>query len=97
MARCNTQTREKNQEEVQINGKTFFGTFGNPELMPVQTRHGYQDHLVNVLILSRDQFATAPESRQMVLRVQTKRNFFVQMVDHTNPVVFTLILTDREV
>lgn len=98
MAACNVQARPLNQEEFQYpqGGAVFFGTFGNPQLMPVQTRVGYQDHLVTTLIAARAQFAADPAARQMLFRIQTRRPMFIQIVDFTDPVVYTFILTDRE-
>src|SRR4051812_9560589 len=96
MARCNTQARPLNQEAAELNGSVIYGTFGDPVLMPVMTRQGYMDHLVTPFKAARDQFADDPQARQTLVRPLTQREFFIQIVDYTNPVVYTFILTDRE-
>ena len=96
LATANTQARPINQEEVVINSAKLYGTFGDPQVMPVMTRAGYQDHLVNTLKVSRDQFSSDPVAKTTITRPATGRKFFVQVVDYTNPVVYTFILTDRE-
>ncbi len=96
MARGNVQTRELVQEAVEINGAVVYGTFGDPTLMAVMTQHGYQDHLVTPFKASTVQFANPPQAKQTLIRPLTQREFFIQMVDYTRPVVFTFILVDRE-
>lgn len=97
MARGNAQTRDVNQEPVEYNGAVYYGTFGDPQMIPVMSRQGYQDYLATELKISKVQFGAAPIAKQMLRRPNTRREFFVQMVDATNPVVFTFILTDREI
>lgn len=65
--------------------------------MPIMTATGYQDHIVMPFKAQASQFATPPEARQALSRPQTNREYFIQMVDYTNPVVYTFILVDREV
>lgn len=84
-------------EEVQINGKDYMGTFGDPLMMPIMTQNGYQDYLVTPLKIAAALFSAKPEAKQTLIRPLTSRELFVQMVDYTNPVVYTFILTDREV
>lgn len=108
MADANAQARPIIQEEFAIVvpagvSGTFFGTFGDPEVIPVMTRQGYQDHLVTPLKAETSQFATlTPEqvqalARGSLVRTQTGRTFFIQTVDYTAVVVWTFILTDREI
>lgn len=96
LATANTQSRQVNQEAVEIDGKILFGTFGDPIPMPIMTRQGYKDHLVLPLKVSRDQFAADPVARSSVKRPAMEKTYFVQLVDTTNPVVYTFILVDRE-
>lgn len=104
MADANVQARDIIQEAFTITGLagTFYGTFGDPELMPVMTRQGYQDHLVTVLKVQTTEFAalTSPQiqalARGSLVRTQTSRTFFIQMADYTAVVVWTFVLTDRE-
>jgi hypothetical protein len=96
MAECNRQTRGINQEEVIINGSKFYGTFGDPQMMPIMTRNGYEDQLVQPFISSADQYASPPESRQSLTRTKNNTVYFIQMVDAKDPVAFTFILVDRE-
>ena len=96
MATGNVQSRDTVQEVVEIGGAEIYGTFGDAQILPVMTVNGYQDHLVTPFKASRDQFAANPAARQTLLRPATGREFFIQVVDFTNPVVYTFILTDRE-
>lgn len=98
MADCNTQARDIVQELVELNGAQVYGTFGDPQLMPVMTGTGYQDHLVTPFKVSADQFGggSPPAARQSLTRASNQRSYFIQIVDYTNPVVFTFLLTDRE-
>lgn len=74
------------------------GSFGDPEIIPVMTRTGYQDHLVTRLQVARTWYPTTPPAAKgSIVRTQTGRTMFVQMVDFTHANVFTFILTDREV
>lgn len=106
LAAANVQTRTTLQEDLTFAtdpGVTYTGTFGDPQIMPVMTRQGFQDHLVTPLKIERALFAgwTDDElnalARTALVRTQTGRTFFIQMVDYTEAVVFTFILTDREV
>jgi hypothetical protein len=96
MRDCNRQTRAINQEAVTINGSKYFGTFGDPQLMPVMTRNGSEDHIVQPFISSADQYASKPLSHQNLTRQKTNVVYFVQMVDAKDPVAYTFILVDRE-
>src|SRR6478609_727030 len=97
MASGNAQTEDVVMEAVQINGHDYMGTFGDPLMMPIMTQAGYQDYLVTPLKIAKALFTAPPASKQTIRRPLTEREFFVQMVDNTHPVVFTFILTDREV
>jgi hypothetical protein len=96
MAECNRQTRGINQEPVVINGAKVFGSFGDPQMLPVMTRQGYEDQIVQPFIASADQFASHPLSHQKLTRCKNNVEYFIQMVDAKDPVAFTFILTDRE-
>lgn len=80
----------------------YYGTFGDPQIMPVMTRSGYQDHLVTPLKVETTLFATWTGdqlnalARRSLIRTQTGRTFYIQTVDYTGVVVFTFICTDRE-
>lgn len=93
---ANTQSRQVNQEAVEIDGKILFGTFGDPVPMPIMTRQGYKDHLVLPLKVSRDQFAADPVARCTVKRPATDKTYISQIIDMTNPVVYSFVLVDRE-
>jgi hypothetical protein len=97
LARANAQSRSATQELAIIEGKEVWGTFGDAQPMPVMTATGYQDHIVMPFKAEADQFAAVPEAHQYLERPQTKRKYFIQMVDYTNPVVYTFILVDRHV
>ncbi len=97
LARANTQSRDADQELAILDGAEIFGTFGDAQSMPIMTATGYQDHIVLPFKASADQFASAPEARQKLSRPATAREYIVQMVDYTNPVVYTFILVDRVV
>lgn len=105
MAAANVQTRAVIQEALTFAedpGGQYTGTFGDPQIMNVMTRNGYQDHLVTPLKVEKVLFAgwTAPEldalARTTLVRTQTGRTFFINAVDYTEAVVFTFILTDRQ-
>lgn len=96
MAAANAQLRDVIQEAAEINGMVVYGTFSDQQLIPVMTRHGYEDHLVTEFKAEANQFPSPPIAKGSLLRPQTSQNFFVQMVDAKNPVVYTFILTDRE-
>lgn len=109
MAAGNVQTRAVIMEEfhfLDANGnvepKAYVGTFGDPQIMPVMTRQGYQDHLVTPLKSESVLFAgLTPDqlnalARRSLIRTQTGRTMFIQVVDYTAVVVYTFILTDRE-
>lgn len=97
MAGCFAQIDEKIKEPVQINGSVVMGTFGDPQIMPVMTRNGSEDHIVTTLQVARSAFAGKDvPSKVSLTRPATSRTFFIQAVDDTHPVVFTFILTDRE-
>lgn len=105
LAGANVQTRTVIQEALVLSedpSGTYAGTFGDPQIMNVMTRQGYQDHLVTPLKVERVMFAdwTPQEidalARKTLVRTQTGRTFFINIVDYTEAVVFTFILTDRE-
>lgn len=78
------------------------GTFGDPEIMPVMTRQGYQDHLVYPLKVEASQFSTLTAEQldalrgRSIVRTATGRTLYIQTADYTAVVVYTFILTDRE-
>jgi hypothetical protein len=105
LARANVQVRDVIQEAVTLAldpEEEYTGTFGDPVVIPVMTRTGYEDHLITPLKIERVQFSawTAEElntiARTTLVRDQTGRTFFIQAVDYTEAVVYTFILTDRE-
>lgn len=96
MAGCNRQTRTVNQEAAIINGSKVFMTFGDPQLMPVMVREGYENLLVYPAVASADQFASPPKSRQNVTRLKNGVVYFCQMVEAKDPVAYTFILVDRD-
>lgn len=106
LADANAQARPIIQEAFTfvgaMAGVTYYGTFGDPVIMPVMTRQGYQDHLVTPLKAESVQFATwtAPQldalARSSIIRTSTGRTFFINVVDYTSVVVFTFVLTDRQ-
>ncbi len=98
MAAANVQARPTVQEEFTIAGDTtvYTGTFSDPQLVPVMTRQGYQDHLVTYLLAEASLFGAAPVSRVNLVRTQTGRTMFVHMVDAMEVVVYRFMLTDRE-
>lgn len=75
----------------------YYGTFGDPVIMPVQTRQGWQDYLVTPLKARVAQWSVPPEDRNHtnLVRTATGRTFYVQMIDYTAVVVYTFILVDR--
>lgn len=83
-------------------GTIFNGVFGDPMIMEVMTRDGYQDHLVTPLVIQRSQFANFTSdqlnalARMSLVRTQTGRTFFINVVDYTAVVVYKFILTDRQ-
>jgi hypothetical protein len=106
LVEANTQARDIVQEAFTLVGEspavTRYGTFGDPEIMPVMTRQGYQDHLVTPLKVEASQFSgyTAEQldalARRSIVRTQTGRTMFIQVADYTAVVVYTFILTDRD-
>lgn len=108
LAAANAQTRPILQEAFTFVGATapapiFYGTFGDPQIMPIMTRTGYEDHLVRELKAEAVQWTGAlptalplPLGKSSILRTQTGATLFVQAVDTKDPVIFTFILTDRE-
>lgn len=97
MVSGNAQTEDVVMEDVEIGGHFYKGTFGDPLLMPIMTQSGYQDYLVTPLKIASVLFTVKPQAKQSLIRPLTDREFFIQMVDYTNPVVYTFVLTDREV
>lgn len=96
IAECNRQTRAINQEQVQINGSLFWGTFGDPQMIPELERQGHTFMIAKILVSDRSQYATPPASLQKLIRVQGNTEYFIQMVDTKDPVVFTFMLVDRQ-
>lgn len=104
MERANTQSRDVVQEAFTVASDTppvsRYGTFSDPEMVPVMLRQGYQDFLAVVLTVQASQFASAAVAeacvRKILTRTSTSRTFFVQYVDFTAVVVYKFILTDRD-
>ncbi len=95
MADGNIQTDGIVMEDIEMGGEVKRGTFGDAIMMPVMTQTGYQDHLVTPVKISRVQFAADPEAHQSLRRISTDRTMFIQIVDISNPVVYTLMVVDR--
>ncbi len=98
----NTQSREINQEAFTIVDESpatsRLGTFGDPQIMPIETRQGYQDYLVTPMKVQASEFEgydTSTLARKKVIRTATGRTLFIQVVDYTEVVAYTLLLTDR--
>lgn len=72
------------------------GTFGNPTVVPLETRYGYQDHVVTYLTVEAALYATPPDPHGEIHRTQTGQTYYVQAIDTKNPVVYTFTLTDRQ-
>lgn len=105
VAASNVQTRTVIQEALTLAADPtgeYTGTFGDPQIMPVMTRTGYEDHLVTPLKVERVMFdGWTPEefdalARTTLVRTQTGRTLFINTVNYTEAVVFTFILTDRQ-
>lgn len=100
LAAAQLQARAVNREAfyfVGVPSAVFYMTFGDPELVPVMTRTGYQDHIVRVCKADAAQWPTTkPAPKTSLVRSQTGATYFVQAVDVTDPVVFTFLLTDRD-
>jgi hypothetical protein len=103
MAEAAAQASPITEEEFTIVGEAGspvrLGTFGDPQLMPVMTRVGYQDYLTTRLHARATQWVSPakPSPRVELVRTQTGQTFFVQIVDSNDPVMWTFILTDRDV
>ncbi len=96
LQRGNTQSRPTNQEAAIFAGTTIYGTFGDAQTMGIMTSVGYQDHLILPFKVTADQFASKPQPRQGLSRPLISAEYFVQLIDDKNPVVYTFILVDRE-
>lgn len=97
MRTCFGQAQPHVQEAAVIGGQTVYGTFGDPQLLPVMTRTGSQDHVVTTFQVDRSWFGKDPAARVSLTRVSTGRVYFVQAIDPTSPGLFTFLLTDRDV
>ncbi len=105
MADARAQVRPIIDEEFTVVGQApavvYFGAFGTPQLMPVMTDVGYQDHLITpVTALLTQPNGAFPDlstfaHTKTLTRTQTGRPFFVQMVDFTDPWKVTFLCTDR--
>lgn len=95
----NAQARPIIFEDFTIAGDAtvYSGCFGDPTIIPLMTRQGYEDQLVVPMKAPRTQWPTTPpQAKRNLIRTQTGRTFFIQVIDFTEVVVFTFILTDRE-
>ena len=100
IADCNAQDRasEISTEAAEFNGRLIYGTFGDATTIPIMTATGYTDQIATMFKVERSQFGQdIPADGGSLKRVLTARNYFVNMIDYTNPVVWTFILTDRTV
>ena len=97
LAAANAQSLGTLAESVVVNGKVLQGVFGDPEMMPVMVAEGYKDYLLIPLKISADQFPSTPPTHVSIERVSNGRPYFVQFVDYTNPVVYTFLLSDRQI
>lgn len=95
MASGNVQTDSIVMEDIEMGGEIKRGTFGDAIMMPVMTQNGYEDHLVTPVKIARVLFKAIPESHQSLRRISTDRTMFIQIIDISNPVVYTLMVTDR--
>lgn len=98
------QVRDVIQETFTVTGETpaaiRYGTFGDPQVVPLMTRQGYQDTVVIPLKSATTYFASAAAAsafaRGTLVRTSTGRSYFIQAVDYTEVDVYTFLLTDRE-
>ena len=106
MADAREQARPVIDEEFTIVGQSpvviYLGSFGTPQLVPVQVDYGYQDHLVTPVKAALSQpngaFPTLSTlARGSLVRTATGHTFFVQMIDYTDPVFVTFLCADRTV
>lgn len=106
LADARAQVRTVVDEEFTIDGLSpvvvFFGAFGAPQLIPIMTDVGYQDHLVIPLTAPVTQVNGAfpafdTLARRKITRTATGRSLFVRAVDYTDPVKLTFLLTDRSI
>lgn len=100
LADCNAQDEALGvtTEAAEFNGRVIQGTFGDATTIPIMGPTGYTDQIATMFKVSRTQFGDeAPADNGRLTRPLTKRVYFVNLIDYTNPVVFTFILTDREV
>lgn len=74
---------------------SYMGTFGDAVLLPEMMPTGYQDHLVTSVKALRSAFATAPTSKQVLTRTGTGVGYFIQIIDTSDPVVYTFLTTER--
>lgn len=78
-------------------GTLFYMTFGDPQVVPVMTRTGYQDHIVTVGKADASQWPTTkPAVKTSIVRASNGQTYFVQAIDPNDPVVLTFLLTDRD-
>jgi hypothetical protein len=96
MAECSRQSRPINQEEVDINGSPYFGTFGDPQVNEDMIRQGYEGQIVIPFLSAAEQYAIPPEARQVLTRKANNVKYLIQSVDAKDPVTFTFLLVDRE-
>lgn len=78
----------------------YYGTFGNPQIVPVMGDTGYQDYLVTPVKAELTQpngaFPTLSTlAHGSLVRTQGGRTFFIQALDYTDPVAVTFLCTDR--
>lgn len=94
-ARCAEQTRPYLKENVELSAGIVLGTFGVPQLTPMMMREGYKDIVTTTLTVERALMASPPVPRSKAKRVQTGTVYFVQAVDTTSAVNYSLILVNK--
>ena len=101
LAACNQQARGLNQEPFTVvggDGTVYSGTFGDPQVMPIMTRQGYQDYLAVTMTAEAAQFTGNPfaSKKTTINRTQTGQTYYLNAVDYKGVVVWSFILTDRD-
>jgi len=96
IAECQNQARDINQEEVEINGESWFGTFGDPQVISDMVRHGYENEIVIPFVAAAGQQATEPVALQVLKRKQNNVEYLIRSIDPKDPVTLTFLLVDRK-
>ena len=101
LASCNAQVRAIVQEAFTItggDGTVYYGTFSDPQVMPIMNRQGYQDYLAVTMTAEASQFTGNPfaSKKTTLTRTATGQVYLVNVVDYKGIVVCHFILTDRD-